>query len=70
MRPFGGHLFQGQSLDPVPRPPLPCTHLWPAIPVPASLGMKSQTRLPEDCSVEKAFQSRDLKMSSLGDVVW
>lgn len=39
--------------DPVPRPPPRAfTHLWPAIPVPASLGMKSQTKLPGDFSVE------------------
>lgn len=58
----GVHLFQGQSLDPVPRPlPLPFTHLRPAIPVPASLGMKSQTRLPVDCSVERPSREEILK---------
>lgn len=54
LSPFRDHLLQGQSLDPVPRPPsLPFTHLWPAVPVPASLGMKSQTELPGDCTVER-----------------
>lgn len=54
--PFGDHLLQGQILHPVPRPPsLPFTHVWPVVPVPASLGMKSQTRLPGDGNVEKGL---------------
>lgn len=70
MCPFGDHLFQGQSLDPVPRPPpLPFTHLWLAIPAPASLGMKSQTELPGDCSVERPSRGEILKRPFLEDVV-
>lgn len=67
MCPLGNHLFQGQSLDPVPRPPLPFTHLWPAIPAPASLGMKSQTEIPGDCSVESPFRGEILKFPLWGD---
>lgn len=49
--PFRDHLLQGQSLNPVPRPPpFPYTCFWPSIPVPASLGMKSWIELLGDCS--------------------
>lgn len=54
-----GHLFSGQSLGPLPCPlPLSVTHLWPAVPLPASLGMKPQMELPSDSN------------EHVGDVVW
>lgn len=44
-------LFSDQSLGPLPCPlPLSVTHLWPAVPLPASLGMKSQMELPPGCN--------------------
>lgn len=65
----GVHLFQGQSLDPVPRPPpLPFTHLRPAIPVPASRDEISD-QAPCRLLCRKAFQRRDLKTSTLGDMM-
>lgn len=61
---FRDHLFQGQSLDSVPRSRLLLfTHFWPAIPVPASLGTKSQTKLPVDYSVEKPFRGELLNVN-------
>ena len=74
--PFRGHLFQGQSLSPVPRPPsLPFTHLWLAAHVPASLGMKSPTMLPRRLWYGEAFQITDVTffsttVSSGDDVFW
>lgn len=45
LHPFRGHLLQGQSFSPVPRPPsLPFTHLWPVVHVPASLGINLRPR--------------------------
>lgn len=70
-RPLGDHLLRGQGLRPVPRPPpLPFTHLWPAVPVPASLGIESQTELPRDGNGEGISRAEISDVStavSLGD---
>ena len=65
--------FRGSQLQTSPTLSSSSVHPWPAIPVPASLGMRAQTKLPGDCSAVFPSMGRDVQFSSsasLGYVVW